>query len=213
MSAAPHLSRAPIWAPRFSITGESAALAARYGKFSGVNVFFARYVGYVRGDCEGLHWTDNTASRSTGVLPGPTQGAPGFFYLEQPLQHVLDGGLRFRERSRLHCEQPAYKWTGSESNQDWRGILPWHLRRRRDDLLRERQHARDNILYGYAWGRAAGGVAVGIEPRAETATRCPPIASIAWIGLRLRPISERPIRFSNNTAVATVQGWQKRIGL
>lgn len=194
-----------------SITGESGG-GCSDGKISGVNVFFARYVGYVSGDCEGLHWTDNTGvAVDQGVTWPNAKGHPGFFISNNHFNTFSTAIAISGAQQGFIASNLLYKWTGS--NQDWRGIYLGTYVDGATTYYASDNIARDNILYGYAGGGAAGGAAVGIDASGGdgntlSANR---FYRMDW-NFDFGNIGTTNTVF-DNAAVATVQGWQKRIGL
>lgn len=194
-----------------SITGEAGG-GCSDGKISGINAFFVRYVGYVSGDCEGLHWTDNTGvAVDQGITWPDSKGYPGLFISRNHFNTfstaiAISGAQQGSIDSNL-----LYKWTGSAQN--WRGIVLGTYVSGGTTYYATDNIVRGNTLFGYAGGGTAGGTAVGLDASGgdgnvitgNRAVRTDWVFDFGGIG------STNVV--TDNTAVATVSGWQKNIAL
>ncbi|WP_158004061.1 hypothetical protein, partial [Methylobacterium indicum] len=194
-----------------SITGESGG-GCSDGKISGVNVFFARYVGYVSGDCEGLHWTDNTGvAVDQGIVWPDAKGHPGFFISNNHFNTFSTAIVIYGAQQGFITSNLLYKWTGS--SQDWRGIYLGAYVNGATTYYASDNIIRGNTLYGYAGGGAAGGAAIGVDATGGDGNTISGnrFYRMDWI-FDFGNIATTNTVFDNN-AVGTAQGWQKRVGL
>ncbi|KMO25687.1 hypothetical protein QR79_06535, partial [Methylobacterium indicum] len=133
-----------------SITGENGG-GCSDGKISGVNVFFARYVGYVSGDCEGLHWTDNTGvAVDQGISWPDAKGYPGFFISNNHFNTFSTAIAISGAQQGFITSNLLYKWAGS--SQDWRGIYLGTYVNGATTYYANDNIIRGNTMYGSARG-------------------------------------------------------------
>lgn len=194
-----------------SITGESGG-GCSDGKISGVNAFFVRYVGYVSGDCEGLHWTDNTGvAVGEGITWPNGKGYPGFFIARNHFNAFTSGIKVAGVTQGVIADNLIYKWQNSA--QAFAGIALLTNASGGTTYYTTDSIVHHNTVVGYANGGSAGGEAVGI---AATGADGNTIQANKFL------TTDYPFDFggigstntaSDNTAVATVSGWQKRVGL
>ncbi|SFF76601.1 hypothetical protein [Methylobacterium sp. yr596] len=194
-----------------SITGENGG-GCSDGKISSVNAFFVRYVGYVSGDCEGLHWTDNTGvAVDQGITWPNAKGHPGFFISNNHFNTFSTAVAISGAQQGFIANNLLYKWTGS--NQDWRGVVLGTYASGGTTYYASDNIVRGNTMFGYAGGGSAGGTSVGIDASGGDGNM-----------LESNHLVRMDYNFdfgnigttntaSGNTAVATGSGWQKRVGL
>ncbi|AWB22440.1 hypothetical protein DA075_17220 [Methylobacterium currus] len=193
-----------------SITGENGG-GCSDGKISGVNAVFARYVGYVSGDCEGLHWTDNTGVPvDQGITWPDAKGYPGFFISNNHFNTFSTAIAISGAQQGFITGNLLYKWTGSA--QDWRGIVLGTAVGGGTTYYATDNIVRGNTLFGYSGGGAAGGSSVGLDASGGDGNMIAVnrFVRMDWV-FNFGGIGSTNV-VTDNTAVATGSGWQKNIG-
>lgn len=194
-----------------SITGENGG-GCSDGKISGVNAIFTRYLGYVSGDCEGLHWADNTAvAVDQGIVWPDAKGHPGFFVARNHINAFSKGISIAGAQQGVIADNLIYKWDNSSQNFAGIGLLTYTSGSTPYYALSNVVH--HNTVVGYAGTPKVAGEAIGVDASGGDGNT---IQGNIFI------ITDYPFDFGNisstnvvadNTAVGTVSGWQKRLGL
>ena len=182
------------------------------GKISGVNAFFVRYVGYVSGDCEGLHWIDNTGvAVGSGIVWPDAKAHPGFFIARNHFNVFTRGIAVSGAVQGIVNDNLIYKWTNSAQN--FAGISFLTYASGGTTYYANNNIAHHNTIVGYAGAASKGGESIGIDATGGDGNIFQGNTFLS---------TDYPFDFGNigskntvadNTAVGTVSGWQKRVGL
>jgi hypothetical protein len=193
------------------ITGENGG-GCSDGRISGTHAIFARYVGYVSGDCEGLHWSDNTGvAVDQGIAWPDARAHPGFFISRNHFNAFTRGVAIAGATQGVVSDNLIYKWTGSA--QAFAGVALTTYASGASTFYATNTNVHHNTIVGYAGGGAQGGEAIGIDVSGGdgnilqgnqflTVDYAFDFGGIASTNTA-----------ADNLAAGTVSGWQKRLGL
>lgn len=180
------------------------------GKITGVTAGFARYGGYVSGDCEGLQWHNfTTVAVDYGLFYPASKGWPGLFLSDSHVNSFSAGvALAGITQAAIH-HNLFYKWTGSAQN--WVGVSLGTYTGG-GSFGSNGNLVTDNQFFGYSPG-SAGGTSVSIAAPGGDGNILDRNISVQvdWVfdfaGLGTTNIAR------DNSALAVIQGWQKNVGL
>ncbi|MBK3400443.1 hypothetical protein [Methylobacterium ajmalii] len=198
-------------AAAISITGESGG-GCSDGKITGVNVFFAKYLGLVSGDCEGLHWVDNTGvAVDQGVVWPNARAHPGFFISRNHINAFTRAVAINGASQGVISDNLFYKWGGS--SQPFKGVVLGAYTAGGVTYYAVDNNIHHNTIVGFAGGGSAGGEAIGLDASGGDGNliQANKFLTVDWVFDFGNQGSTNTV--ADNTATGTVSGWQKRIGL
>jgi hypothetical protein len=193
------------------ITGENGG-GCSDGKIVGTHAIFARYLGYVSGDCEGLHWVDNTGvAVDQGIAWPDARAHPGFFISRNHFNAFTRGVAIAGAVQGFISDNLIYKWTGSR--QPFAGIALTTHAAGGSTFYTTNTNVHHNTIVGHTGGGSRGGESIGIDVSGGdgnilqgnqflTVDYAFDFGGIASTNTA-----------ADNLAAGTVSGWQKRLGL
>lgn len=181
------------------------------GKISGVNAIFVRYVGYVSGLCEGLHWIDNTGvAVGNGIVWPDAKAYPGFFIARNHFNAFTKGIAVSGAVQGIVSDNLIYKWTNSAQN--FAGLSFLTYTSGGTTYFANNNIAHHNTIVGYAGAASQGGESIGIDATGGDGNIFQGNTFLSTdYAFDFGNISTKNTA-ADNTAVGTVSGWQKRVG-